>query len=200
MKRLREAKSPNWVTYTDNLLQHKDRPVIWDSTHLTDKNTGFEQKQVSLLALSVPIRHSKPVLKNKFTHIRNCYSPWKIWPLKMTTLYWIKIWESNYLKTQCLILQEQNPTLHCYKILKTPKKFLVFLWFIVSSYCGYTSLKKTYTKLGDSTNRILKNLCMKVWPGFDWLQIKTYGWLFTYGNEQSGSIKDEKFLDYLCKS
>jgi len=35
--------------------------------HLTDKNTGFEQKQVTLLALSVPVRYSKPILKNKHT-------------------------------------------------------------------------------------------------------------------------------------
>jgi hypothetical protein len=37
--------------------------------YLTDKNTGFEQKQVTLLALSVPVRYSKPILKNKYTHI-----------------------------------------------------------------------------------------------------------------------------------
>jgi len=36
--------------------------------HLTDKNAGFEQKQITLLALSVPIRYSKPILKNKYTH------------------------------------------------------------------------------------------------------------------------------------
>jgi hypothetical protein len=37
--------------------------------NLTDKNTGFEKKQVTFLALSVPIRYSKPILKNKYTHI-----------------------------------------------------------------------------------------------------------------------------------
>jgi len=36
--------------------------------HLTDKNTGFEQKQVTLLALSFPIRYSKPILKNRHTY------------------------------------------------------------------------------------------------------------------------------------
>lgn len=45
----------------------------------------------------------------------------------MTTLNWIKIWEPNYLETQCHIQVEQNPKLYCCKILKTPKEFLIFL-------------------------------------------------------------------------
>jgi hypothetical protein len=34
--------------------------------HFTDKNSGFEKKQVSLLALPVPIRYSEPILKHKY--------------------------------------------------------------------------------------------------------------------------------------
>jgi hypothetical protein len=34
--------------------------------NFTDKNPGFEEKQVSLLALPVPVRYSKPILKHKY--------------------------------------------------------------------------------------------------------------------------------------
>jgi hypothetical protein len=56
----------NQTTYADNVLEHKDGPVIRDMAHFTDKNSGFEEKQVSLLALPVPVRYSKPILKHKY--------------------------------------------------------------------------------------------------------------------------------------
>jgi hypothetical protein len=54
------------ATYTNNVLEHKDWPVIWDMVHFTDKNSRFEEKQVSLLALSVPVRYSEPILKYEY--------------------------------------------------------------------------------------------------------------------------------------
>lgn len=50
--------------------------------HFTDKNSGFEEKQVSLLALPVPIRYSEPILKYKYAS--------KVPEIEISDLHWAK--------------------------------------------------------------------------------------------------------------